>query len=556
MADDVKLTFTGDSAGAEKALAQLERKYDALENKVKRIKAVTKPDGRDIFDKMADGALRLGGALTGVNGPLDVLMLGVQQLRKEWEAVIARQDRARAVSIDYASVLENLAINTRGDASFPTLEAVDKEVKRVSKETGVEPKNVAQAMNYAMSAKGDLSGKEASAAVQSVLAVIPNLREAQDVMVGAVLDIRKSFPEATSEDVQGFMFQAMQTSRVTETEKFAKNAVPAILGGAKVDESKDIRANSAIYNTLTQFGEDVEGRRSRTAAISLNMQLKEFLKDEPQLDSNLKRVQFMQQNPEARQAFLYGGEFKGRKRSAEMTVTGPDGEEFTVGGKKASFERQSFPAVEQLLTGGSRAAESLKAAYEFTPELKGSGAVYEQMKQELKNNSTIQLADMDRKLKNAATGASLDDVEGARTGAVRVGLDDVMAANKFSYLSRTLSSVEYNARTMFGQSPLEAAQAVVPKRESASSLALDNVARALAMPYTGGLTAIPQAAKALDYLGGANPESTQSALSGAAQGLEQKKAVDALERIDSKMSQLVNQRQNTVPRRVSAVESN
>ncbi len=558
MTDDVKLTFVGDAAGAEKAIADLDRRFTNLENKIKRFKSATKPDGRDIFDKMADGAARLGSSLTGVNGPIDLLMLGVRQIGKEWDAVLARQERARTVSLDYASVLENLAINTRGDASFPTLEAVDKEVKRVSKETGVEPKNVAQAMNYAMSAKGDLSGADASKAVQSVLGVIPNLREAQDVMVGAVLDIRKSFPQATSEDVQGFMFQSMQTSRVTETEKFVKNAVPGILGSAKVDESKDLRANSAIYNTLTQFGEDVEGRRSRTAAISLNMQLKEFLKEEPGLDSNLKRVQFMQQNPESRQAFLYGGEFKGRKRSAEMTVTGPDGEEFTVGGKKASFERQSFPAVEQLLTGGSRAAESLKSAYDFTPELQGSGVIYEQMRKELKANQTIQLADMDRKLKNAAVATSLDDVEGAKAGSVRGGLDDIMAANKFSYMSRTFAAGEYNVRTMFGQSPLDAAQASVPKRDTPSSMLWDKAIQHLAMPLpmAGGLGFIPELTKLADMLSGANPENTQASLSGAKSNQQAAARQEKLQQEANETLKEIARKITPVPRRASAVESN
>lgn len=533
MADDVKVTFTGNSADAEKAIAQLERKYDALEQKIKRLGKVSKESadqGKTALDRMGDGAAKLASSLTGIGSPIDAISVAIAQIGREWDAVIQRQDRAKREAMDYAAVLENLAINTRGDASFPTLEAVDNRVKAIANRTGVAPKDVAGSLSYAMSAKANLSGEDAAKSVESVLSIIPNLKEAQNVMVGAVLDVRKSFPQASDADVQGFMFQAMQTSRVVETEKFAKNAMPAILGGAKVDESKDLRANSAIYNTLTQFGEDVEGRRSRTAAIALNMQLKEFLKDEPGLDSNMKRVEFMQQNPAARQAFLYGGEFKGRNRGQQMTVTGPDGEEYSVGGNRASFERQVFPAVEQLLTGGSKAAQSMKDAYQFTPELVGAGSVYQSMLQELKANKTINLADNNRKLMNAAAGASLNDTTGAMTSAYRGGLGEIMQANRFSAMSRTLAGYEYDVRTAFGQDPNAAAQGAVGNRTS-------RALAGLASPFAafGNL---------VDWLGGANVEGAKSSVGSAGNG----DAVGILKNIEK------NTRGK--PARAQAVENN
>lgn len=47
MADDVKLTFTGNAADAEKAIAQLERKYDTLEQKIKRLGTASRQAAKD-----------------------------------------------------------------------------------------------------------------------------------------------------------------------------------------------------------------------------------------------------------------------------------------------------------------------------------------------------------------------------------------------------------------------------------------------------------------------------------------------------------------------------
>lgn len=549
MSDDVKLTFTGNSADAEKAIAQLERKYDALEQKIKRLKTATKPEP-SFIDGLSAGADKAAMSITGISGPLDVLRMGINQIGAEWDAVIQRQERARQSSMDYAQTLEQLYINAVGDESFPDLATADKTVRQLSQKTGVEPKDIANALNVAIAAKGNLAPGTDIAMVDKVLSMIPLSTSSHDGAVAGGLGLQKALPGTTPEQALGFLLRSAGTSAVASNEKFVKNAVPAILGGVVSDPSRDARGASAIYNTLGQVSGDVEGRRTRTAAISMELQLQKFLEDEKQLVSHMDRVRFMQQTPEAMRAFMDGGEFKGRKRGHDMVVTGPDGEEYSVGGKKASFERQMEPFVRELLTGGSNAAKMLEDLYEKTPEVAQSGQFYDKAVADLKQNPNIRVAESEKKLDSFNRNLQLNNIEDATADVIYKGMQRGIEDAGGSSVSTWKSFVRFTGRRMLGQSPQEAATNTLQDtiQDNRRNIAFGPQQQSVEDAFNTRMQSLIDRINTLNAPAG----------NAAAPDPNQAKAVQVLERMDAKLDRIANhgERGSVTPSRTPAAERN
>lgn len=460
MADDVKLIFTGDSAAAEKALANLERKYDALEAKIKRIGTATKDSARDGvsgFQAMADSTGAVLRNLTGLSDQTSVFLNGLQLVKQEWQDLERRQQQAMGSGQRFSIAMENLAIDTFGDPTLP-LQKAKAESLRIGRKYGVDPSIVAANISTGVSSKGALPASDVIPAVETVTRTIPQLFEAQSLMVGVVNDVRKFAPQAKPEDVLGFAQQIKMQARVTDFGELARNVMPSVVGLAKLEggDAEDFRFAGAVAAAMTQAAQDPSGRKSRTAGVSLALQLKEFL---PELGGMQERMEFMQQNPAARQAFLYGGEFGGKKRKGlSMQVTGPDGQTMELAADRASFERQMFPAIEGLLTGGSKDAANIQSAYKAIPELLQGAALNRQFVAELRSDPTVQAADQSRRFKYQAESTRIGDTYGARVGGLRGGVEDVMSSAGVGWLDRLQARWAFEARHyLMGQSPEDAA---------------------------------------------------------------------------------------------------
>lgn len=459
MADDIKMRFAGDSADAERAIAQLERKYEGLENRIKRLTQEMKDkrrEGVQGFDALAQGAQRFGTALTGIGGPLDAVLQAINLAKTEWDDLIRRQEKSRDENVKYAHAVESMAINIFGDKTL-TLPAAKRHVEQISARTGVAPSVVAEAIGTGASARGHLPAGDVPPAVEAVLRTIPQLVESHALLTGVVLDVRKDVPKASPGDVIGFAQAMMSQSRVTTMRDLAQHAMPGVVGLAKLEGGANYRDNAALMASLTQASNDFSGRTSRTAGVALALQLREFLKGNAELDTTAKRIAFMQQTPEARNAFLYGGEFQGKRGAGlQMNVTGEGGEQFQIGTDRASFERKMFPAIEAILTQGSQAAKNLESARRAIPELLGASVANEEFIAGKNADPTIMFAEREMKMQQASTRGRLRDLRGASRASIRSAMDEALQTAGYGYIQRSIRSVDFDLGTgLEGRDPAE-----------------------------------------------------------------------------------------------------
>lgn len=442
------LTITGNTNDALAAIARLERQYDSLENKLKQVGKKSK-ESTDGFDSMTRGAMGFATSLTGIGSGLDLVNKGIALAKLEWEDLLTRQGKALTANQTYAKTLETLAFNTAGDAKYDTLSKVEKLVGQISKESGVGVNEVARALSTAASAKGHLSLEDAAESVRATMKFSKFDAALQDVMAGAVLDIRKSHPAATAEGAIGFTAMLGQQARITEPELVAKSAVPAVLlmgksGGGTPEE------NAGIYAAITQAAVDTTGKRSLTGGIALTEQLKAAL---PELGSTLERIDFMQSHPELRQQFIHGG---GKFKGLQLDMQGPGGETMSFGTDRASFEKRVKPAIEDLLTKGSSTDEGMRAAIKAMPSLAQGVAVFDKAVGALESSESTRVARTQQAFASETERSQIGDTGGATSAAFRGGLDEMSASKGIGWWQRQQMGYGRFAREMMGQSTPEA----------------------------------------------------------------------------------------------------
>jgi len=380
------------------------------------------------------------GQVIGIGSAIDVPLKAVEMLRKEWEKVLERQDRALAASGRYAVSLETLAFNTAGDAKFNTLEKVERRVLEISNRTGVGINDVSRAVSNAASAKGQLPLEDAFSAVEDVLAFAPNSPQLQDVLSGAALDVRKMYPNATAQDAIGFTAMLGQQARITDPAKVAENALPGALLMSKVDKGS-LRDNAAIYAAITQATGDVQGRTSRTGGIALAIQLEKAL---PELNSTMERVQYLQDNPDLANQFLNGGGKRFKGKGLTMDVIGPDGQEISFGTDKASFEKKVVPAIRELLTKGSATDVNMRSALEAIPEIEQGRKVYEKQLEALRQSKSLAVANRNRTLQTTAENELIQNPQEAQKAVTREQAQANLSAAGVSWTE--IQKIMYGAR--------------------------------------------------------------------------------------------------------------
>ena len=437
----VSLTFTGNSNDAEAALARLERKYNSLENAIKRSATTSKTAGSDGAAAFA----QWGQSITGISSAFDLATKAIGIFKGEYDDLLSRQKAAKDANVDFGKVAAEMALNLgAGDEANSAIE----HLKVLSKRTRVAPAQLAPILDVAQAAKGGLDEKTVDETIASVADIARLSPEAMKTIVGASLDLQRHLPGTTPKQAIGFALNAGAESHVAEASKYATNTLPAVTAIAAEDKTGPEFAASFI-NAMTKVTNDQEGRSSRTGMLALHYQLKRAL---PEMKGFEERVRFAQDNPEFTKAFLEGGQFRGKELPAQdMDVTGPGGEEFSFKGRAASFEKKTKPAIEQLLNKESEGYKESQRNLTAIPKLAESDASFEKKAKGVRENPNLQVAEKANEFKIKAELDKLNDIRGAIDATTREGVDAALAAQGFGRAFRNEVALEATLRGVGGE---------------------------------------------------------------------------------------------------------
>lgn len=446
MADpNVKMKFTGDAANAEAAIARLEKRYDALEAKIRNTNATSKRGSKEAGD--AVGAL--AGRFAAIASPIALATTALRLYNDSLKDTEDRQKKVAGTFTTFATYFRQAAINYGGDPG-----ELRKQIAKVSAETGQSQSLVARALSDAFSARGDLSDKQTIDAVKQSLRFAGGIEDAVQPLSGVALDALKILPKGTTpQQAIGLVDSIGQLARVTDTSSVAENVAPAALKLiGNYGDSPQYAA--ALTASLTQADIDPKGLRTRTLVPALAEQLRERLPDLPTTEARLAAVQA---DPKLQDAFLNGGKFGRTKFPA------------------ASFERQSTPAIEQLIKGGA-GARILDNYLTRVPTLEQAGTLFESKISRIDAEESQKIAAAERSLKSGTESLRLKDPTAAFAGVSRESYDTRLQQIGVDYLSRVGTARRLDFSRVFGAGELDAqisaTEGLLSSRSSGANAAL------------------------------------------------------------------------------------
>jgi len=336
------------------------------------------------FAKQLAGALGLGAGVAGA----------VQLVRKEYEAMIETQRLANQLSQTAAQAQET-ALTNLGAQTAEDRDAFVSQVKALSAGLGVSEAEVYKRASDALSARGEQSVEAAMGAVRASFAFAPGDTAAGIAASGAALDI-SGITGGTAEQSLGFLQAVGQRARITDPRRLAVNMPPAIMSA--VANGADIQTAGAMYAALTQGMSDITGESSRTAAIALSQQLREFQGGEGWQNLSMRdRIARLQQDEKLRTAFI----------------------------ADTSFEKRAQTPIEQLLGGGATG----RAYQTFLRDLPNMQTAGEQFTKgaEIKAGADLQrVAQFQRATKGGLEQLATQDPKRAMLGALREDYGNIL----------------------------------------------------------------------------------------------------------------------------------
>jgi hypothetical protein len=428
MSQNVEVIMTADT---RQLLAEFDKdmkKIDQVIAKSKELGTEVEKSGKKMGDGVRSGAdsaiagvKNLLGAFGGIVTVAGGITAIASQLRAEYDNLVERQKTAADRQIDLAAAQRG-AIFALGSDPKMTPAMLDQSLKGISKRTGVSEKQVTLAATDALSARGDRSAADALNAVEAAITLAPDDQQSATLFSGTALDFGKAFG-ADPKQALGFLLSIGQNSRVTNMGRLARNVAPGITGLTKFGDSA--QQSGALMAAMTQGMVDFEGAVSRTTAIALAQQLETFM---PEGKSTFERIQALQADPAKAAAFM----------------------------KDASFERQAFPVVRELLAGG--ADSPMRKAYAgalgsvLTPQ--AAGGLYDSTIGDINALPVQQNARLNRLLQSSTERIQTEDIIGAQGSISREGLKSILKAVGTSALSQSLSLGEFEVASgggNFGQ---------------------------------------------------------------------------------------------------------
>jgi hypothetical protein len=330
-----------------------------------RATAETASSAQRMGDSFARSAIRAATGLASVSAAVSLVKREFAEMRERGEGAavqqvqVARAQRAALRNLSYTEL---------------TPEQLDTTVKKINTETGADLAVLFDASADVLSARGTLPEKAALGQLASTAKLDPSFAgEEMKRVSGAALDIRKAFGGG-AEQALGAILTAQQTARVTSTQEFAQNAVPALV--AMKERGDTFRESSALFSTISQQSADETGARSGTAML-------QFAKQMVSATATVKEFAGQSVSVTKRMEFLLSGDEQAEKRRRKLvgnlnqsysdTMAAADEEDDPTAKAKLTGEAKQYFVLIDLLNRGSATRKAYKETLAATPEYEQAG---------------------------------------------------------------------------------------------------------------------------------------------------------------------------------------
>lgn len=444
---DVTVRMTAEDASMVAAWKRARDAQSAFEAQLRSTKNQASGTEAAITQMLSNGAAGVGRfvvAFTGIGSVIAGILALVNQIKREYENLLAKQRGARDAQLGVAESQREAAKALKAGDGSASLDFLQQQVGKISQSTGADQAAVYSAIGSALGAKPQgVSDKDVIEAAMTAAKLSPTNPAALETNLSAFM-FQKAATGGSWEDIAGYQMRLKGLSPTKSEESFARNIAPAIGRGKGFGVRPDEQAGLLAYFG-TQMG-DTEGMVTANAVTNFEKQLFELTAG--QVDGGaVDRLKFLQteQGKKARAKLL--GPLASAEKSAKA---GKGGEAFGITG-----EAKAFGTILGLVKGDDIAALEKTIGAVGTTE--GSGGLFRESMASIDAMGLQQNAKADRLIKAAAQKIQTGDIRGAQGAISREGLQNILKATGASDVAQQLALAQFELQTAAGtDAPVEA----------------------------------------------------------------------------------------------------
>lgn len=440
MANDVTVRLTAEDAQLVAAWKRARQAQDAFEQGLRNTATEANRTDAALGKMLTSGTANVGkfvAAFTGVGSVVAGIMALANQLKAEYQNLIARQKAARDTQLGIAEAQREAAKALAAGDKTASLDFMQTEVSRISQSTGANQAAVYSAISSALGAKpAGVSDKDVIEAAGVAARLSPTNPAALETNLSAFM-FQRAATGGSWEDIAGYQMRLKGLSPTKSEESFARNIAPAIGRGKGFGVSPDEQSGLLAYFG-TQMG-DTEGMVTANAVTNFEKQLFELTAGK--VDGGaVARLKFLQTEAgKAARAKLIGPLAAAEKGAR----SGKGGEAFGITG-----EAKAFSTILGLVQGQDIAA--LEKTIGDVGTTAGSGDLFRTSTAAIDAMPLQQNARAQRLIDAAAQNIQAQDIRGGRGAISREGLMKILQTTGATDITQKLALARFEAITSGG----------------------------------------------------------------------------------------------------------
>jgi hypothetical protein len=354
VSNNIDVTLTANSQGAEQALQKVTAENDRLSRQIEKMAEKSGKASRESsagMSKVASATEVATRSVMGLVGQYASLAGAIGLAIKEHEKLTRLQESSRQAALPTAQAVRDAKYAFEADATVSDA-GFEPKLKEIADRTGASVPTVAKIYEMASSAKDRFTQQNVFDAVEAALAYDRSPEKAGQGGMAAsrMLGIAQISGTTDMQVNAGFLQSIGQASHGKNMEQISRNLIPAINAVNAFGDDQEI--GGELGSTLSQLLQDDELANTATALVQMSGQLKNFhptraksgkltgrdaagsftIPDEQFAayqaggKDTYSRMDILRKSPELMRAFLGGSHFEEKSKAAvQQIITGEAG---------------------------------------------------------------------------------------------------------------------------------------------------------------------------------------------------------------------------------------
>lgn len=413
MAEELRWVVTADDKDVIAAFRRMQKELEKTKQAQKQANDEGAKGGAKIKQGIESSVVSLSKAAIGWVS----IQTAIRATTAEYQNYIDVQKQAADATIETANA-QIVFMRNMGNMSAQQAMAIQDTVRQVAAANKTTESKIYQIATEAVSSKGSLTNEQMFANIGMAARLAPESTSEATAIAGALNATTRLTGSADPRVNAGLLLGIGEQARIPSMKSIADSLIPSAAAVKATLPETSTEEAAAFFSTLSLLSEDKTGERTGTASVQLAAQLRKFRKG-TDLGDEIARLQ---NDPKARESFF----------------------------KKMSLEAKPKAFVEQMLTGGTPAAELLKTNLANVPTGQTAIGVSDQWFRNVGQAPYQQAAAQQRAMQSLATQLDLQNFMGANAAINREGLQGILKASGAWMLEQTGSGMLFDLERFGG----------------------------------------------------------------------------------------------------------